>query len=778
MCNHSSSDTDLQEEYSPLSVEEYSTQSIENYSPSSDDFDPQEEDSQMSVEEYLPQLVEDDSPLLDDSNPHDEYSPLLVEDYSPQSIEIYSPLSDEMSTEEITIEEYTPGTLEDDESQQSPSSEMDEATIEWFRNYEKQLAEFIKKLEGENSDGSVTEIESRDVNFLENEFPKRGEVDRDIQFYELDNLIEDSNLNALLKVNVDLSGTSVPNGSKTPLQVNIDLPGPSIPSGRNEVVETTLLDLPSRRSNHGNVPRLRFEIEWETFMIEEMCNHSSSDTDLQEEYLPLSVEEYSTQSIENHSPSSNDFDPQEEDSQMSVEEYSPQLVEDDSPLLDDSNPHDEYSPLLVEDYSPQSVEIYSPLSDEMSTEEITIEEYTPGTLEDDESQQSPRSEMDEATIEWFRNYEKQLAEFIKKLEGENSDGSVTEIESRDVNFLENEFPKRGEVDRDIQFYELDNLIEDSNLNALLKVNVDLSGTSVPNGSKTPLQVNIDLPGPSIPSGRNEVVETTLLDLPSRRSNHGNVPRLRFEIEWETFMIEEMCNHSSSDTDLQEEYLPLSVEEYSTQSIENHSPSSNDFDPQEEDSQMSVEEYSPQLVEDDSPLLDDSNPHDEYSPLLVEDYSPQSVEIYSPLSDEMSTEEITIEEYTPGTLEDDESQQSPRSEMDEATIEWFRNYEKQLAEFIKKLEGENSDGSVTEIESRDVNFLENEFPKRGEVDRDIQFYELDNLIEDSNLNALLKVNVDLSGTSVPNGSKTPLQVNIDLPGPSIPSGRNEVVETTL
>ncbi|KAI9185200.1 hypothetical protein LWI28_005244 [Acer negundo] len=201
---------------------------------------------------------------------------------------------------------------------------------------------------------------------------------------------------------------------------------------------------------------------------------------------------------------------------MSVEEYSPQLVEDDSPLLDDSNPHDEYSPLLVEDYSPQSVEIYSPLSDEMSTEEITIEEYTPGTLEDDESQQSPRSEMDEATIEWFRNYEKQLAEFIKKLE-------------------DNEFPKRGEVDRDIRFYELDNLIEDSILNAPLKVNADLSRTSVPNGSKTPLQVNIDLPGPSVPSGRNEVVETTLLDLPSRRSNRGNVPRRHFEIEGEAFM---------------------------------------------------------------------------------------------------------------------------------------------------------------------------------------------------------------------------------------------------
>ncbi|KAI9197988.1 hypothetical protein LWI28_008112 [Acer negundo] len=125
----------------------------------------------------------------------------------------------------------------------------------------------IAKASGENLDGSVTEIESRDVNFLESEFPKRGEVDRGIRFYELDNLIKDSNLNALLDVNADLLGSSVPGGRKTPLQVNIDLPGPFVPSGSNEVVETTLLDLPSRRSNRGNVPRRRFEIEGEAFMV-------------------------------------------------------------------------------------------------------------------------------------------------------------------------------------------------------------------------------------------------------------------------------------------------------------------------------------------------------------------------------------------------------------------------------------------------------------------------------------------------------------------------------
>ena len=79
----------------------------------------------------------------------------------------------------------------------------------------------------------------------------------------------------------------------------------------------------------------------------------------------------------------------------------------------------------MEEYSPHSVEDDSPFADEMSIEENTIEEYTPGTLEDDESQQSPRIEMDEAYIEGYRNFERLLAEFINKLEDQKMDFSVS-----------------------------------------------------------------------------------------------------------------------------------------------------------------------------------------------------------------------------------------------------------------------------------------------------------------------------------------------------------------
>ena len=39
---------------------------------------------------------------------------------------------------------------------------------------------------GENDTGHVTELESRDTRFLEEDFPRRGEVDRDLHLYEME----------------------------------------------------------------------------------------------------------------------------------------------------------------------------------------------------------------------------------------------------------------------------------------------------------------------------------------------------------------------------------------------------------------------------------------------------------------------------------------------------------------------------------------------------------------------------------------------------------------
>ena len=39
---------------------------------------------------------------------------------------------------------------------------------------------------GEEADGRVTEFESRDVIFLEEDYSTRGEIEKDFQFYEME----------------------------------------------------------------------------------------------------------------------------------------------------------------------------------------------------------------------------------------------------------------------------------------------------------------------------------------------------------------------------------------------------------------------------------------------------------------------------------------------------------------------------------------------------------------------------------------------------------------
>ena len=39
---------------------------------------------------------------------------------------------------------------------------------------------------GEEADRRMTEIESRDVVFLEEDYPTRGEIEKDFQFYEME----------------------------------------------------------------------------------------------------------------------------------------------------------------------------------------------------------------------------------------------------------------------------------------------------------------------------------------------------------------------------------------------------------------------------------------------------------------------------------------------------------------------------------------------------------------------------------------------------------------
>ena len=106
---------------------------------------------------------------------------------------------------------------------------------------------------GEQPDGSMTELESRDVDFIESEFPNIGEVEKNLTFYEMmdqevgapSRLVEDNE--EIPETPRDSGSNSQPSRS-TPLEVDPQQPQP-------------------RRSNHRNVPHRRFEIKGEAFMI-------------------------------------------------------------------------------------------------------------------------------------------------------------------------------------------------------------------------------------------------------------------------------------------------------------------------------------------------------------------------------------------------------------------------------------------------------------------------------------------------------------------------------
>ena len=69
-------------------------------------------------------------------------------------------------------------------------------------------------------------------------------------------------------------------------------------------------------------------------------------------------------------------------------------------------------------------------------------------------------------------------------------------------------------------------------------------------------------------------------------------------------------------------------------------------------------------------------------------------------------------------------------------------------------GEHLDGSVIEIKSRDVDFLVGEFLRRGEVDRSVRFYEI-NEPEGS-----AQILTEIESDSIPSGS-VPLSESVPL-----------------
>ena len=104
-------------------------------------------------------------------------------------------------------------------------------------------------------DGGLTEIESRNVDFIEHDFPSRGDVRKDLELYDL---TESQEVNApILSEGRDLQPIPMvaeDSGSKLP------------PSGSSPLEDDDSEDPLPHRTQRVSVPRRRFEIEGETFM--------------------------------------------------------------------------------------------------------------------------------------------------------------------------------------------------------------------------------------------------------------------------------------------------------------------------------------------------------------------------------------------------------------------------------------------------------------------------------------------------------------------------------
>ena len=111
---------------------------------------------------------------------------------------------------------------------------------------------FIRYLEGsksyvmfsEHPDGGKTEVDSSDVDVIENDFPILGDVTESLDLYELEELS-----------GVPLSSSEV---GELVLEIVRDSGSHSHPGGSVPLELYELLEL--RRSNKGNIPRRHFEI--------------------------------------------------------------------------------------------------------------------------------------------------------------------------------------------------------------------------------------------------------------------------------------------------------------------------------------------------------------------------------------------------------------------------------------------------------------------------------------------------------------------------------------
>ena len=110
---------------------------------------------------------------------------------------------------------------------------------------------------GEHSDGGMTEIESRDVDCIEYDFPIISEAKQDLQLYELQ----------------ELEGVipSLGEGEESQLHPEIAKDnGSDLALNGSKPLDSDTQESKVRRSERGTIPRCHFEIEGEYFICDSL----------------------------------------------------------------------------------------------------------------------------------------------------------------------------------------------------------------------------------------------------------------------------------------------------------------------------------------------------------------------------------------------------------------------------------------------------------------------------------------------------------------------------
>ena len=98
---------------------------------------------------------------------------------------------------------------------------------------------------GEQPSGSVTDFESWDATFLENDFPTKGEINQDLSLYKIRDQDYLSVINHLMHISNEHPIVSHPSGSKT----------------INKPIESQI-----RHNNHEFFPKRYISIDKKTFI--------------------------------------------------------------------------------------------------------------------------------------------------------------------------------------------------------------------------------------------------------------------------------------------------------------------------------------------------------------------------------------------------------------------------------------------------------------------------------------------------------------------------------